>query len=55
MEFKYLGSLISNNNNSITVEINHIVLLEKRCYYGLRNLLQSGLLKVLRAKSIKLW
>jgi hypothetical protein len=27
MELKYLGSLISNNNNSITVEINHRILL----------------------------
>jgi hypothetical protein len=40
MEFKYLRSLISNNNNSITVEINHRILLGKKCYYGLRNLLQ---------------
>jgi hypothetical protein len=39
MEFKYLGSLISNNNNSITVKINHRILLGNRCYYGLRNLL----------------
>jgi hypothetical protein len=44
MEFKYLGSLISNNNNSITAEINHRILLGNRCYYGLRNLLQSRLL-----------
>jgi hypothetical protein len=44
MEFKYLGSLISNNN-SITVWINHRILLGNRCYYGLRNLLQSRLLK----------
>jgi hypothetical protein len=41
MEFKYLGSIISNNNNSITVEINHRILLGNRCYHGLRNLLQS--------------
>jgi hypothetical protein len=27
MKFKYLGSLISYNNNSITVEINHRILL----------------------------
>jgi hypothetical protein len=40
MEFKYLGSLISNNNYSITVETNHRILLGNRCYYGLRNLLQ---------------
>jgi hypothetical protein len=30
MEFKYLGSLISNNNNSNTVEINHRILLGNR-------------------------
>jgi hypothetical protein len=30
MEFKYLGSLISNNNNSITVEIKHRILLGHR-------------------------
>jgi hypothetical protein len=40
MEFKYLGSLISNNNYSITAETNHRILLGNRCYYGLRNLLQ---------------
>jgi hypothetical protein len=44
VEFKYLGFLISNNNNSITVEINHGILLGIRCYHGLRNLLQSRLL-----------
>jgi hypothetical protein len=44
MEFKYLGSLISNYNNSITLEINHSILLENRFYYGLRNLSQSRLL-----------
>jgi hypothetical protein len=44
MEFKYLGSLIINSNNSIIVEINHRILLGNRCYYGLRNLLQSRLL-----------
>jgi hypothetical protein len=44
MECKYLGSLISNNNNSITVEINHRILLGNRYYYGLKNLLQSRLL-----------
>jgi hypothetical protein len=44
MEFKYLGFLINNNNNSITVEINHRILFANRCYYGLRNLLQSRLL-----------
>jgi hypothetical protein len=55
MEFKYLGSLISNNNNSITVEINHRILLGNRCYYGLRNLLQLRLLnKGTKCKSIKL-
>jgi hypothetical protein len=43
MEFKYLGSLI-NNNNSIKAEINHKILLGNRYYYGLRNLLQSRLL-----------
>jgi hypothetical protein len=37
MKFKYLGFLISNNNNnSITVEISHRILLGNRCYYGLR-------------------
>jgi hypothetical protein len=46
MEVKYLGSLISNNNNSITIEINHRILLGNRCYYGLRNLLQSRLLNI---------
>jgi hypothetical protein len=55
MEFKYLGSLISNNNNSITIEINHGILLGNRCYQGLRNLLQSRLLnKGTSAKSTKL-
>jgi hypothetical protein len=44
MEFKYLGFLINNNNNSITVEINRRILFANRCYYGLRNLLQSRLL-----------
>jgi predicted component of viral defense system (DUF524 family) len=44
MEFKHLGSLTSNNNNSVTVEINHKILLGNRCYYGLRNLLQPRLL-----------
>jgi hypothetical protein len=41
MEFKYVGSLISNNNNSITVEISHRILLVNRCCCGLRNLLHS--------------
>jgi hypothetical protein len=45
MEFKYLGSLLSNNKNNITAEINHRILLGNRCYYELRNLLQSTLLK----------
>jgi hypothetical protein len=45
MEFKYLGSQISNNNSCITVEINHRILLGNRCCYGLRNLLQSRLNK----------
>jgi hypothetical protein len=44
MEFKYLGSLINNNNNSITVEVNSRILLGNRCSYELRNLLQSRLL-----------
>jgi hypothetical protein len=41
MEFKYLGSVISNINNSITAEINHRILLG---YCGVRNLLQSRVL-----------
>jgi hypothetical protein len=43
MQLKYVGSLISYNN-SITVKINHKILLGNRCYYGLRKLLQSRLL-----------
>jgi hypothetical protein len=43
MELKYLGFVISNN--AIRVEINHRILLRNRCYYGLRNLLRSRLLK----------
>jgi hypothetical protein len=31
MEFKNLGSLISNNNNSRTVEIKHGILLGNSC------------------------
>jgi hypothetical protein len=46
MEFKYLGSLINNNNKSITEENNHRILLANRCYYELRNLLQSKTIKV---------
>jgi hypothetical protein len=42
MGVKYLASLISNNN-SITVEINHRILLGNSYYYGLRNPLQSRL------------
>jgi hypothetical protein len=54
-KFKYLGSRISNNTNSITVEINHRILLGKRCYYGPRNILQSRLLnESTKCKYIKL-
>jgi hypothetical protein len=55
MGFKYLGSINNNNNNnnnninnnsnnSITAEINHRILLWNKCYYDLRNLLQSRML-----------
>jgi hypothetical protein len=41
--FKYLGSIITNNN--ILSEISHRINIENKCYYGLRNMLRSSLLK----------
>jgi hypothetical protein len=34
-KFKYLGTLITANNN-LTQEINHRLLLAKKCYYELK-------------------
>jgi hypothetical protein len=43
-KLKYLGSIITNNNN-ITSEINHIINMANNYYYGLRNILGSKLLQ----------
>jgi sorting nexin-29 len=43
-QFKYLGSIITNNNN-ISSEINRRIDMGNTCYYGLRNILRSRLLK----------
>jgi hypothetical protein len=42
-QFKYLGSIITNNN--ISSEISHRINMGNTCYYGLRNILRSRLLK----------
>jgi sorting nexin-29 len=42
-QFKYLGSIITNNN--IMLEISHRINMGNKCYYGLRNILRSKLLK----------
>ncbi|PSN47322.1 hypothetical protein C0J52_04429 [Blattella germanica] len=39
-EFKYLGTLITSDNN-ISAEIHHRLLTANRCYYGLQNQLRS--------------
>jgi hypothetical protein len=38
-EFKYLGTLITTNNN--LTQINHRLLLANKCYYGLKKQLRS--------------
>jgi hypothetical protein len=43
-QFKYLGSFITNNNK-ISSEISHRINMGNTCYYGLRNILRSKLLK----------
>jgi hypothetical protein len=43
-QFKYLGSIITNNND-ITLEISHRINRGNKCYYGLRNIFKSRLLK----------
>jgi hypothetical protein len=43
-KFKYLGSIITNNNN-ISSEISHRINTGNTGYYGLRNILRSRLLK----------
>jgi hypothetical protein len=39
-EFKYLGTLITSNSNTSS-EIHHRLLMDNRCYYGLKNQLRS--------------
>jgi hypothetical protein len=43
-QFKYLGSIITNDNN-ISSEISHRINMGNKCYYELRNVLRSRLLK----------
>jgi hypothetical protein len=39
-EFKYLGTIVTSDNN-ISAEINSRTLMANKCYYGLKNQLQS--------------
>jgi hypothetical protein len=43
-QFKYLGSVITNNNNNISSGISHRINVGNTSYYGLRNILRSRLL-----------
>jgi hypothetical protein len=43
-QFKYLGSIVTNNSN-ISSEISHRINMGNTCYYVLRNILRSKLLK----------
>jgi hypothetical protein len=44
-EFKYLGTLITSNNN-MSSEIHHSLLMANRCYYGLKNQLRSHYISI---------
>jgi hypothetical protein len=43
-EFKYLGTLVTNNNR-ISPEINHRIGIANRCYNGMKDILKSRYLK----------
>jgi hypothetical protein len=44
-EFKYLGTLITSNNN-MSSEIHHRLLMANRCYYELKNKLRSHYISI---------
>jgi hypothetical protein len=44
-ELKYLGTLITSNNN-MSSEIHHRLLMANRCYYGLKNQLRSHYISI---------
>jgi hypothetical protein len=43
-EFKYLGTLVTNNNR-ISAEINHRIRIANRCYHGMKDTLRTRHLK----------